>query len=208
MLHTLYLDSLAGYSLLHNQVQERQSSFSAALGESECATETFQNTCSISYMDVSGQSFEPVSMLPNMRQGDMKQRTEEDGPNSLRLGALCVVSLYSYWEEYLRIEIGKAMGVLLSDAKNDEATKDILNKHVKYDVWGDLRFFRHSILHANGVANSEFSRCKKITWFQPGDKIELTYEKVRKIFLLLASFRNELHSLSFPPRKGIRVPSV
>lgn len=205
---TLYFDSIVGYSFLHEQVQLRQSQISSLLGENVCATEEFQNTCTVSYKNISGHPFFPISLRPTMKQGDVKQRTSEDGQNSLRLGELCLVSLYAYWEEYLRIEIGKAMGLLPEDAKNCDNTQKILSKHVMYDLWGDLRLFRHSILHANGVASSDFTKCKIIKWFNPGDKIELTFERVHRIFIWLAEFRNELQSLSFPPRRGIRIPSA
>ena len=106
----------------------------------------------------------------------------------------------------VRFEIGIAKGVLKTgDARNEE-TQKVLNEHVAYDIWGDLRHIRNSIVHNNGVAYSKVTNCKIIQCFKPGDKVELDFEKMRVIFLLLAEFRNELNSLSILPRKGIRLP--
>jgi hypothetical protein len=76
------------------------------------------------------------------------------------------VSAYAYWEEYLRIEVGKAMGVLPPTARANEATRKILNKHVVSDFWGDMRYIRNSIVHSNGIANDEVKKCRVLKWFK------------------------------------------
>jgi len=82
------------------------------LGEHGFATEEFQDTCSMIYKHMSNRDYTPVAMSPVMKQGNMKRRLVDDGQNTLLLGRQCVVSAYTYWEEHLRIEIGKALGVL------------------------------------------------------------------------------------------------
>lgn len=205
--HTFYLDSIVGYSALHERVLRRQENVRALLGaDHELATTEFQDTCSTIYEQLGGKDYSPVSMSPVMKQGQVKSRVKEDGQNTLLLGKQCVVDLYSYWEEYLRIEIGKAIGVLPNDAERNEETRQLLNKHVTSDLWADLKHIRNSIVHNNGIANSEVVRCKVITWFKPMEPIELSYEKMRQIFLYLGRFRNELHTMSLPPRRPIRLP--
>lgn len=205
-LHILYLDSIAGYSVLHERLSAHQENVRSILGNHEYATAEFQDTCSIVYENLSGKEFSPVSMSPVMKQGDVKNRVRDNGANALLLANQCIVSAYSYWEEYLRIEIGKAIGVLPQDAKSDEGTREILNQHVTSELWGDIRHIRNSIVHTNGIANSDTAKCKLIKWFGPGDRIELDYEKMRQIFLMMGRFRNELHAMSLPPRRGIRIP--
>jgi len=206
-LHTFYLDSIVGYSVLHERVSKRQENVRALLGaEHEIATTEFQDTCSIIYEHLGGRDYSPVSMSPVMKQRDVKNRVKDDGENTLLLGNQCVVALYSYWEEYLRIEIGKAIGVLSQDAERNEATRQMLNQHVTSDLWADLKHIRNSIVHNNGIANSEIAKCKVLTWFKPTDPVRLDYRKMRQIFLLLGRFRNELHTMSLPPRRGIRLP--
>lgn len=206
-LHTLYLDSIAGYSILLERLLAHQGGLKKILGNHEYATTEFQDTCSVSYKHLCKKDFDPISMSPVMKQGDMKGRISENGCNYLLLGNLCIVSAYSYWEEYLRIEIGIAFGVLRKGSKNSEKTRKILNKYVKSDFWGDMRCLRNSIVHNNGIANSDMSKCKIIKYFSPGQKIGLDYNKIREIFFLMGKFRNALHTMSLPPQEGMRVPT-
>ena len=204
--HTLYLDSIAGYDILHKTILTKQENKKKLFGEHEYTEIKFQDTCSVDYKYLCGKDFIPISMSPLMKQGDMKKRVHENGENYLLLGNLCLVSAYSYWEEYLRIEIGIAIGALKKGSKNSEETRRILNKHVKSDFWGDVKHLRHSILHNNGIANSDVSKCKIFKWFKPGQKIKLDYKKMRAIFLLMGQYRNELHKMSLPPQEGLKIP--
>jgi hypothetical protein len=205
-LHTLYLDSLVGYSILHERLNSHQDAIRELFGDHEYGTREFQDTCSIVYKDLSNRDFTPVSTSPVMKQGKMRVRVEDDGKNALLLGNQCLVSAYAYWEEYLRVEIGKAIGVLPQDAKADEDARKVLNKHVKSDLWGDIRYIRNSLVHNNGIANSEMSKCKIIKWFSPGQSIVLNHDRMRIIFLALGKYRNELHEMSLPPKRTIHIP--
>jgi hypothetical protein len=206
-LHTLYLDSLVGYSILHERLQEHQKSVRKFLGEHQYATEEFQDTCAIIYKHLSNRDYTPVAMSPVMKQGDMKRRLIDDGQNTLLLGRQCVVSAYAHWEEYLRIEVGKALGVLRPDARANEKTRGILNQHVVSDFWGDMRYIRNSIVHANGVATDEVNKCRILKWFTTGERIDLPRERMRRIFLLMGRCRNDLHQMSLPKRTfRIRLP--
>lgn len=199
-LHTLYLDSLVGYSILHERLQDYQGSMRKLHGEHEYGTEKFQDTCSMLYKDLSNMDYTAVAMSPVMKQGDIKRRIVHDGQNTLLLGRQCVVSAYAYWEEYLRIEVGKALGVLKLEARANEETRKILNRYVVSDFWGDMRHIRHSIVHANGIATDEVKTCQIIKWFAPGDRIDLPHERMHRIFILMGKYRNELHKMSLPKR--------
>ncbi len=204
--HMYYLDSIIGFSILHERVMAKQLNFKKILGDHELANEEFLDTCSTIYRQLSNRDYIPMSLYPVMKQGEVKARNRDDGGNYLILGANCVVALYSYWEEYLRIEVGIAKGVLEAGATNNEETQKILNQHVVSDIWGDLRHLRNSIVHKNGVATADVAKCKIIRCFLPGDKIELDFDKMRDIFMLLADYRNELDRLSRPPWSGIKLP--
>jgi len=197
-LHTLYFDSLVGYSILHESLLAHQDSVRQLLGEHEYATQEFQDTCSIAYKHLANRDHTPVSMSPVMKQGDMKRRVADDGQNTLLLGRAMVVSAYAYWEEYLRIEIGKALGVLPATARACEETRQVLNKSVVSDFWGDMRYIRNSIVHTNGIANDDVKRCKVLTWFKPGDPIDISRERMDRIFSLMGGYRDVLHDLSLP----------
>ena len=114
-LHALYLDSVVGYQFLFERLEEFQASHAAILGDVEVAKREFQDTCSIAYSNLGGRDAAPVSMSPLMKQGDLRERIRENSKNYFLLGNLCLVAAYSYWEEYLRIEIGRAFGVLPPD---------------------------------------------------------------------------------------------
>jgi hypothetical protein len=203
---TLYLDSAVGYSILHERLQEYQDSTRRVLGDSEYGSEAFQDTCSMLYKHISNCDYTPVSMSPVMKQGEMKSRLKQDGRNALLLGQQCIVSVYAYWEEYLRIEIGKAIGVLPADATQSEETRKVLNQHVADDLWGDIRHIRNGIVHANGIATAEIQKCKLIKWFRQGETIDLTFERMRALFLALAYYRNKIHDMALPKR-NFRIPT-
>ncbi len=197
--HTFYLDSIVGFSILEKRVLKEQARVKEILGKHEFAKDDFLDKCGMLYRDFSDKDVSPLSSTLFMKQGEIKARTKENGINYFILGANCLVALYSYWEEYLRIEIGKAIGVLLESAENCEKTRKILNKHVISDIWGDIRHLRNSIVHKNCIASSRITECKVIKCFSPGKKIELDFNKMQAIFILLARYRNELHRMSFSP---------
>ena len=205
--HTYYLDSVVGFSVLHKRVSAEQLLAKEFLSNSELTNDDFLDTCSTIYSELSDKDVTPVSLSPVMKQGEVKTRTKENGSNYFLLGANCLVSLYGYWEEYLRVEIGIAMGVLEKGSKNCEKTRSILSKHVISNIWGDIRYLRHSILHNNSIANKDVVRCKILKYFSPGDSIKLDFNKMQAIFLFLAEYRNEIHRMSFPPSEGIKIPS-
>ena len=95
-LHTLYLDSIAGFSLLHDRLVNHQQDMKNLLGEHEYATEQFQDTCSMVYKHLCNKDITPVSMSPVMKQGDIKSRTKENGRNYFRLGNQCIVSAVKF----------------------------------------------------------------------------------------------------------------
>lgn len=197
-LHTLYLDSLSGYSVLHERLLDHQATMARLLGKSELAEEKFQDTCSMLYEHLCSKNFTPVARSPVMKQGDMKERLKDNGANTVLLGRQCLVSVYAYWEEYLRAEVGKALGVLAGDANGrSEESRKILNQHVREDFWGDIRYIRNAIVHNNGTATSEIARCRVLRWFMPGQSVDLRLEHMTVIFVGMGYYRNWLNQQSF-----------
>lgn len=198
-LHTLYLDSVAGFNILHQRVLEHQNQIKTFIGECEEACDQFQDKCSINYKRLCGKEFNVISMSPLMKQGEVKERTAHDGTNYILMGHLCVAQAYTYWETYLRREVGIALGVLNPERDiKKEGIDEILKKHVSVDFWGDMRNLRQAIIHNKGIATSEFDKMKLLTWFKPNEPINLDFKKMRFIFLQMGYYRNTLHSCSFP----------
>ncbi|WP_269540094.1 hypothetical protein [Cerasicoccus fimbriatus] len=199
-LHALYLDSIVGYELLHERLEKHQDFRKEILGDHPLAKRESLDKLHISYKALGGTDYQAMSLKPLMTQGAFRSRIQPNGKNYQTLGSMIIVSSYAYWEEFLRIEIGKAMGVLDADAENSKETRKILNKEVRSDFWGDMRHLRTSIVHSLGLANSDMAKCKLIKWFKPGDRITFNNDQLREIFLLLGEFRNEIHAMQFPPR--------
>ena len=187
-LHTLYLDAVVGFDVLHKRLLEHQDQIRCSLEECEEACNEFQDSCSIDYRQLCGREHHVASVFPLMKQGEVKERTRPNGMNYIQMGRLCVVYAYAYWEGYLREEVRVAFGA--SDSGIDPT---------KHDLWGDMRRMRIAILHHNGVATAEFSKMKVLRWFHPDDEINLDYGKVKEMFAEMANFRKCLHALSLPP---------
>ncbi len=196
-LHTLYLDSVVGFNILHQRLIEHQNQIKSSLGECEEASSEFQDKCGIDYKQLCGEEFNVESVWPFMKQGEVKKRTARNEPKSnyILMGHLCVVQAFAYWETYLRKKIRIALGV------------PDLKKHVSCDFWGDMRNIRNAILHHNGIATSKMSKkMKLLTWFKPGEFIDLDFDKMKFIFSQMADFRNVLDKMSLPPSDS-RLPS-
>jgi hypothetical protein len=169
----------------------------SVLGESESSSDESQDKSLIDYKRLCGKEFNLESTQAFMTQREVKERTAHNGTNYIRLGCLCVVQAYTYWENYLRIEIAIARGVL--DPKRHKKKKEIdsiLKKYVSCDFWGDMSRLRRAIIHNKGIVDEKM---KSLTWFKPGDPVNLDFEKMQDIFGQMADFRNFLGMLSLPP---------
>ena len=115
--------------------------------------------------------------------GELKKRNDPKGGNCWLLGNTCIVMLYSYWEHYFRTAITEAMG---------------LTENLEHPLWGDLRLFRHSILHNKGKALPDIKNAEILCWYQPGDMIFIDQKKFRDIIFRLLCFSNWIHKESLP----------
>lgn len=189
--HTLYLDSTIGFKFINARLGSIQKLSKDLFDGHEYGEASFQDTCLISYEALCGEDLVVQSTIPLMRQGEVKKRTKENGNNYWLIGFQCIVSMYSYWEVYLRNEIANALG----KEKNE----------IKHPIWGDMRWLRHSVIHHDCIAKPEIVKCEIIKWYKPGDQIRLSFQQMNSIFKLLAFYRNELHKLSLPSKTGIQV---
>lgn len=99
------------------------------------------------------------------RLGDLPHLLGEGGSVATRISQQWVISVYTEWEEHYRKRISDAMG---------------LSEPLKLPPFGDLRLFRHDIVHHRGVATADNSgRCEVFTgWFQPGESMYFDTYKV------------------------------
>ncbi len=196
-LQSFYLDAAVGFIYVLGQVEEDQERHRIYVRDTELDSEEFQDTRSFSYDQIFSGAF-CTSAIHRAKQGEVKARNSPGGANFLTLAQLCLVSFYDFWNDYLRQEYVIAKGKLVANETKKEVVEAALREHASHDLWGDIRRFRTSIVHNQGVATSDVTRCKLIKWFRPGDPIALTPEHMQALFLALLAYRNELFKEQFP----------
>ena len=89
------------------------------------------------------------------RLGDLPDLLAVGGTVMTRVSQQWVISVYTEWDEHYRGLISDAMG---------------LSEPLKLPMFGDLRRFRHDIVHHRGIASADNSgKCEIFTdWFRPG----------------------------------------
>ncbi len=204
-LHAFYLDAAVGFAFVRNHVEADQARARSFVSGTELDSEEFQDTRTFTYGQIFSGSF-VASAIHSATQGEVKTRNSPDGSNFVTLGQLCVVSFHDFWSDYLRREYVIAKGHLDRKETDLKVMEQQMRKHASHDLWGDIRRLRQSIVHNRGVATSDVTRCKLISWFKPGDTISLTPQHMRALFLALLKFRNDLFSEQFPEH-FIVVPS-
>lgn len=76
-----------------------------------------------------------------------------------------IVCIYDHWESFYRVEIKNLL----------------VGNDVSGDIWGDLRYIRHSISHHRSISTDALKKAKLIKDFLPGQKIVLTKQIMEKI---------------------------
>ncbi len=97
----------------------------------------------------------------------VKRRNEDGGTNSRLIANICIVTLFQYWDEYYRGLLATALGVERKD--------------IQVPLFGDLRRYRHAIVHNRGIATSELEGCEVFRWFKQGEPILLTRDTFEEI---------------------------
>lgn len=87
-----------------------------------------------------------------------------------------VILLYASWDDHYRQEIAREAGL---KTKNDLTS----------DVFGDVRAYRHAIVHANGKLQSV---PKVFCFFSKGQELDLTDEHLNVIFRIAVDECNQL----------------
>lgn len=107
---------------------------------------------------------------------DVIDRNSKDNENARLLALACIVFVYSVWETEIRPKYADALGIEPHD--------------IKSDLFGDLRHYRHAILHNNGILDKETPTLKYVN---VGEAISLSEENMKELF---GKMFDELNSLS------------
>lgn len=116
------------------------------------------------------------------RVGDLPDALAVGGTVMTRVSQQWVISVYVEWEEHYRRLISEARG---------------LSEPLEWPIFGDLRLFRHDIVHHRGIATAENSgKCEVFTnWFKPGQPMFFDIYNV-------AEFMTNIEAVESLPRQG------
>jgi hypothetical protein len=116
--------------------------------------------------------------LHSTTQGELKRRNLAGGLNDVFIANMCLVAIFSYWEDHYRAHIARAMG----RAKND----------LKAPVFGDIRLIRNSIIHHRAIALAEIEHCEVLRWFMEGASIAISTDQFRQLASEVNKFLDNL----------------
>jgi hypothetical protein len=95
---------------------------------------------------------------------DVRDRNGPRGANLRILGNSLVVTLYQEWDEVHRHRIAEARGIAADD--------------LKVPVFGDLRRFRHDIIHSKCLSTAKYSaKTEKLTPFIVGTEVFIDIDR-------------------------------
>lgn len=110
---------------------------------------------------------EPSEIAHSVTVRDYKYRNWPGGHNEQWAARMALVTIYSFWEHRYRSLIAKHL-----DKKPDD---------LKIDELGDLRHYRHAIIHYLGRGYEDFNKLKVFKWFEHGEEVRLDVQKMRTI---------------------------
>lgn len=166
----LYFDSIAGYGMLSNHLEEWKKSIAADV-DARFGIKVDQDTWKV---------IEPLKVpAPHGKADrlgeftrslvDYRMRLSPDGRNALLIGNYLLIALYQFWEDSWRGRIADALK--LTD-------KNLIVS----DFWGDLRLMRICLIHKKGIANPKAENdAKEFRWFKEGDAVVIDPAKVERI---------------------------
>ena len=184
----LYFDALYGFDALHAQILKDRSSIRIQVNNPSLLTDELLDRSITNYQYFGSEGPVAIPGIPGSTQREALDRTQRNGGNSFTLAAQCIV-VFAYWEHFLRQEIASARGCKKAD--------------VLSPLWGDLAKIRNSLVHSRDrKASKDVGKCCEITWFKPGEKIDITLEQMREIFRKLLLEHQALELESMPATTG------
>ena len=156
-----YLDGFKGLELMHADLEQKQRASQS------------NDSDLVPYIKCHNEPYEEHGLLVSTV-GQVKKRNAEGGRNYELLGNLCLVAIYSWWEDRYR----KEFATCLRKEKNE----------IKSSVMSDIRILRHAIIHNNGIATEDCEKCELLKWFKRGDRIFIMFEQFEDIFSEIQKF--------------------
>ncbi len=179
-LYGAYLDSIAGFRHLHAESERGKVNLAKLLcGDNASDAELAEAGAECVYSYAEGEPGEPGFVeIHTCTYDEYISRNAERGMNQWFAGNMLAVNIYAFWENFHRQRIAS----LLGKEKHD----------IQAPIMGDLRLYRQSILHHNGKALKEISKCEVLKWYLEGEAIFLDTEKISEIILQIKKLIQEL----------------
>jgi hypothetical protein len=117
----------------------------------------------------------------------LRRRNEEGGSNFQFIGNVCVVTLFQYWEDDFRLRFAQELGL----EKND----------LQVPLFGELRYYRHAIIHNHGRATAEVEECVLLKGPRRGEPLLIRRPLFEEIIDGILEF---LHRLQENPEQFTR----
>ena len=168
-IYAVYLDAFRGFSVNRQQLLDMQTESLKRLSNTNpenANMEYLDQTPLVHAKEVGTPPSRSVLLVTS--QGQFKDRNSEQGKNYETLGNLCLVAIYSLWEETYRIQIARLLGI----SKDD----------IRYPVMGDIRLLRHAVVHNQSIVDSDKSRFQKLKFFERGQKVTLSFEHFEVLY--------------------------
>lgn len=172
-IHGFYMDMTQANLLFQGELKHAEIRTIEMLKKDhpELATEEYVNNTIVAY-GTENPNLPGSYPLQQSTRKDVTERNKSNGTNIKLLGNMIVITIYQLWEDKYREILSNELGFL--DKNN-----------LKSDIFGDLRHLRNSIVHNNGIAIGEITKCKVFKWFQPSDEIVLNFDKVNTLILTI-----------------------
>lgn len=158
------------------EVVRAQTITSLKVASPDLASEEYLNTTLLVYGDgIPGAT--DTKTLQSGTQSDLLHRLKSPAGNKNVIGKMIIVTIFNYWDDYIRSTLAK----LLKIEKDD----------IKCDLFGDLRHIRNSIIHNKSIAMNGVGKNKLLKWFNKGELVVI--EEKHLIFLKESFKRIELY---------------
>ncbi len=173
----LYLDCIEGFKKNCDFMLKAQASSLNSLSGS--AIKSIADLDRVGFFIGKGEPTDPSNVVYHRcTQGEFKERNTPGGKNDSFIGRYCIVLLYEYWESEYRNRFANVLSVPREDLRND--------------LFGDLRYLRHAIIHNRGCASKDCESLKVIAAIREGTAISVTTEDLFHITRAIKAYVDDL----------------
>ena len=135
-----------------------------------------------------------ASIIHSAPIGDQLDSLRDGGTDEVLVGNMCVVFIYSLWEDKYRAEFAEM--------------RHIKKRFVQSEVFGELRKYRNAIIHNQSMGTSDTAALRLLPCVERGAPVKVTRHVLE---VILAAIRKDLAALSLPmnvPNKPLQADAA